>query len=344
MLDRTPSNLDTAAEATLRAIGIASGHYSARALHLVADLGLADLIGSDHVSCSQLAATAGVDERALLRILRMLAPHDVFVEAEDQLFTLGLVGHALRSGGPFDAATAVRMLARSGMWAAADNLAESVRSGAPTLESRRNKPLYQADAPDRADRLAAAMAAFSAGLHERVATDWDFSSASLVVDVGGSTGLLLESVLRANSHLGGLLFDRPPTADLAERRLAAVGLADRCRVIGGDFFHAVPAGGDVYVLAHVVLDWGDSDAVRILANIRHVLGPQGRLLIIEPISGEAGSELHAGMFDAILMTATWGGCRSRQEHGELLARAGLTLRSVTPLGRIASLIEAVVAD
>jgi len=40
--------------------------------------------------------------------------------------------------------------------------------------------------------------------------------------------------------------------------LATAGVADRCTAVRGDFFRAVPPGGDVYVLKHVLHDWGTS--------------------------------------------------------------------------------------
>ncbi|PSJ37918.1 methyltransferase [Allosphingosinicella deserti] len=341
--DSSPQD-DAVAEAALRVVEIAGGHYAARALHLVVDLGLADMIADGRLSCVEIAAASAMDERAMLRILRLLAVHGVFVEPAERVFALGALGQALRAGRKHGAAAAVRMLSRSGMWEAAGNLGESLRTGQPMLESRRQRPLYQANSFARAEALAAAMAGFHAGMHAGVAAGYDFSNAGLVVDIGGSTGLLLEAILRAHPHLRGLLFDRPPTAPVAKERLEAVGLGDRCGVLGGDFFQSVPAGGDIYLLAHVIHDWPESDAVRILTNCRRVLASEARLLIVEPVSGDSVAELHATLIDAILMSATGGGCRTLQEHSALLAQAGLALRTVSPIGRIASLMEVVAAD
>lgn len=53
--------------------------------------------------------------------------------------------------------------------------------------------------------------------------------------------------------------------------------------MGGDFFNEVPGGGDAYVLKHVIHDWDDERAVRILENCHRAMSPQGKLLIVEGV-------------------------------------------------------------
>lgn len=58
----------------------------------------------------------------------------------------------------------------------------------------------------------------------------------------------------AASQGGGELFDQPHVVAEAGPVLKAVGVAARCEVVGGDFFTAVPAGADAYILRYVVHD------------------------------------------------------------------------------------------
>jgi len=57
----------------------------------------------------------------------------------------------------------------------------------------------------------------------------------------------------------------------------------RCQTVVQDFFKEVPAGGDAYILKHVIHDWDDERAVRILRNCHRAMGPQGKLLIVEGV-------------------------------------------------------------
>jgi len=41
------------------------------------------------------------------------------------------------------------------------------------------------------------------------------------------------------------------------------GYDERCEAVGGDFFQAVPPGGDLYVRKFILIDWKDAEALRI---------------------------------------------------------------------------------
>ncbi|MPY95931.1 MAG: hypothetical protein GEV08_23605, partial [Acidimicrobiia bacterium] len=85
-----------------------------------------------------------------------------------------------------------------------------------------------------------------------------------VADVGGGIGLLLAAVLDQHAGLRGILVELAGTAERGQELLADRGLGDRAEVLVGSFFDALPAGADVYVLSHILHDWPDEDALRIL--------------------------------------------------------------------------------
>ena len=58
--------------------------------------------------------------------------------------------------------------------------------------------------------------------------------------------------LMAHPHTQGILFDMPHVIAEARSHIEATGIADRCELLAGDFFEAVPAGGDAYVLKRVI--------------------------------------------------------------------------------------------
>jgi len=53
----------------------------------------------------------------------------------------------------------------------------------------------------------------------------------------------------------------------------------RVQAAAGSFFDGVPADGDLYVLQHVLHDWDDSSATRILRNC-HQAGRAGHTLAV----------------------------------------------------------------
>jgi len=163
-----------------------------------------------------------------------------------------------------------------------------------------------------------------------------------VVDVGGGQGALLAGILRENARLRGVVFDMPRVADRARREIAAAGLADRLEFVGGDFFESVPSGADAYLLKHVIHDWDDEKAARILRTCRGAMGPEARLLIVEGvypprIDGSPESE-GAARNDVNMMVCTGGRQRSEAEFRELYAAAGLRLNRIVQTG-FAAVIE-----
>ncbi|GAA3135494.1 hypothetical protein GCM10020001_067700 [Nonomuraea salmonea] len=185
--------------------------------------------------------------------------------------------------------------------------------------------------------MAARAVPFTEGLSERYA----FPATGTMVDVAGGKGHILATVLRANPGLRGVLMDLEHVVDHARQALAEEGLAERTEVVAGDFFAAVPSGGDVYLLASILHNWDDEDCVKILTNVRTAMNPGGRVLILEVVLPD-DERPHLGKDIDLRMLAIFNGGaeRSRDEYAALLGRAGLAMSDVVELGSGASLIEA----
>jgi hypothetical protein len=67
----------------------------------------------------------------------------------------------------------------------------------------------------------------------------------------------------ANSQLHGIILDLPDVVPSARAAASALGLAERSKALAGDFFTYVPEA-DIYLLAHILHDWYDGEAVQIL--------------------------------------------------------------------------------
>ena len=63
----------------------------------------------------------------------------------------------------------------------------------------------------------------------------------------------------------------------------------------------MPAGGDCFVLSHILHDWNDEQCVKILGNCRKAMKPDGRLLIVEMVL-PPGDTPHPGkMLDMVIV-------------------------------------------
>ncbi len=73
---------------------------------------------------------------------------------------------------------------------------------------------------------------------------------------------------------------------LAPRQATAEDIAGRCSFIAGDLFREWPVSSPALVLARVLHDCPDADAVRILRRAREAMGPGGCLYVVEMVMDE----------------------------------------------------------
>lgn len=141
----------------------------------------------------------------------------------------------------------------------------------------------------------------------------------------------------------GVLFDLPAVVDGAGPELAKTGVTARCEVVGGSFFESVPAGGDAYVMKTILHDWNDDDALKILANVRAAIPPDGKLLLLESVLAERSSTELGLLIDLEMLVAVGGRERTRAEWTSLLSRAGFRLNRVIHTATPVAIVEAVPA-
>jgi len=142
----------------------------------------------------------------------------------------------------------------------------------------------------RPDAYSELMAATLPMVAEEVFAAYDLSRHQRLLDVGGGEGAFLIEAARAAPGLRLGLFDLPPVAERAGRRLAEAGLADRAATHAGSFlWDPLPAGADLISLIRIIHDHGDADAMTILRACRAALTPGGTLLLAEPMAGARGA-------------------------------------------------------
>ena len=340
-----------AADATSSALELArliDSYLTTQLLYVAARLGVTDVLADGPRTGAEVAAAVGADPAALTRVLRGLTLDGVLAEEDGGRFALTAVGERLREGvsGSLRAAA----LARGELyWSAAAGLLRAVTEGGTAFEHAHGEPFFAHLAAD-AEREAAFQASM-ADRAQREAADvvaaYDFGGLGALVDVGGGSGVLLETILRAVPELRGVLLDRPEAVARARARLAAAGLDGRAECVAGDFFDAVPPGADAYLLSRVLHDWHDADARRILTTCRAAMPAGARLLVVDAIVPE---RVHDGpeavRMDLHMLILFGARERTEAQFAGLLAGAGLHLRRVVATGSPAglSVLEATVAS
>jgi hypothetical protein len=313
---------------------------SSRALWAVAEAGVADHLDGEPRAVSDLAASTGTDAGALYRVLRLLATHGVFEEHDGRRFSHSDMSRALCSDHPARTRAAVRMVGMAPMWQAFGGLQTALATGGIAFDTTVGEPIFEwlGRHPAEASMFNDAMIGIHGG--EQPATADAYPFAGTVVDVGGGSGNMIVSVLKRHPAVRGVVFDMPHVVAAAAERLKAEGLEDRGRVAAGSFFDGVPAGGDAYILSHIIHDWDEPKALRILEHVRAAKNPGGKVLIVEMVVPPPNVPHPAKALDVTMLTVTGGQERTAEEYGALLAKAGLRLTRVIPTMSPVSIVEA----
>jgi len=102
----------------------------------------------------------------------------------------------------------------------------------------------------------------------------------------------------------------------------------------------VPAGGDVYLLKAILHDWSDDECVTILSACRQAMVSDGRVVVVEMMIDDKGPPSPAPLMDLNMLVMLTGRERTKEEYGQLFARAGLALKQVVPTRSPFFVIEA----
>ncbi len=318
------------------------GYRLSQALHVVAKLGIADLLAEGPRSVDHLSAATRTDSRSLYRVLRLLASEGVFKELDQGRFALTPLAEPLRS----DAADTLRSRAifdgEEWNWHPWGNLLLSVKTGDSGFAQTYGIGTFDflKEEPTAAASFDQLMADQTRPWALAVTEAYDFAGIERPVDVGGGYGALLTAILQAHPRMRGVLFDLPHVVAGAKPKLEAAGLADRCEVVAGDFFETAPQGGDAYILKHVLHDWDDAQCATLLGHCRRAMPDKGRLLVVEILIPPGNEPDYGKYLDLNMLVMTQGRERSESEYRDLFQAAGFSLSRVVPTGSELSILEA----
>ena len=326
-------------------IQMATGAWVARTLHAAAMLGLADQLTGKPKSAAELAGAVQAHAPSLHRLMRSLASLGILAEQTEQRYTLTTLGEALKINAPGSARSTVLTFGSPWAQSAWDHLVYSVQTGKTGFEKAQGMPLfyYLGQHPEDASLFNETMVGFHSQEPPAIAAAYDFSTFKTIVDIGGGMGSLLAAILTRYAGPCGVLFDLPHVVAEAPAFLKAKGVNDRVTIEAGDFFKTVPAGGDAYVLSHIIHDWDEDQCLTILSHIRKVVNSGGRLLIAEMVL-PAGDTPHPGkMLDMAMLVWPGGQERTLAEYDQLLSKGGFHLTRVVPTNSAVNVVEAVAA-
>jgi hypothetical protein len=322
------------------------GKWISQAIATVVEIGVPDQLSKGARRCRDIARDAGVSEDGVYRLLRALASVGLFTETGDRRFKLTPTGQLLRSDHPASLGGYARFTGHDSTWRPWGQLLYSVRTGMPAFDHVFGTPIFEylsrnADAGAIFDD---AMTSVSNAEARAVAEAYDFKQVNTLLDVAGGHGLLLATVLRRQKKMRGVLFDLPHVVDGAAATFARMRVTGRVRVESGDFFKELPSGADAIIMKHIIHDWDDDSATRILQSCHRALGPRGKVLIADAVVPPGNTPHYGKLLDLEMLVLTPRGReRTRTEFANLLRGSGFRMTRVVATESPLSVVEAVKA-
>jgi hypothetical protein len=301
------------------------GYMPTRVIYAAAKLGIMDEIAANGSTAEEIAQVLGLNGDAVFRAMRVLSGIGVVHQDQNNKFHVTPLGQTICSNAP----NSVRDYLIHSHELVIDGfmkITDSIRTGKPVHDD-----IYQYLREDSARQSLFHAAMGSRGRIETIAVldAYDFGDCNCVVDVGGGNGTFLSSILEAQPHVSGILFDQPSAIEAA--RNGHGGPLPRCELVPGDFYSEIPVGGDAYILKRILFsETDDQKRSAILRNCRAAMEKGARLLIIEPLIDRPNIQLPAHQYDMTFLVVLAGQVRTADEYSILLGQCDFQVEKIIP--------------
>ena len=189
------------------------------------------------------------------------------------------------------------------------DLTEALRTGKPQNEIKHTgasmfATLYSD--PARLEQFMGAMQGISRPNFEALAEKFDFSRHKSLCDVGGANALLARTLAARHPHLRCTSLDLPVVEPIAQRAIAAAGLAERVTTASGDFFSDPLPRADVITMGMILHDWNLEHKRMLIAKAWDALPDGGAFVVIENLIDDARRTNAFGLLMSLNMLIEFG--------------------------------------
>ena len=263
-----------------RIMDVGMGFFASKTLLSAVELGVFTELADGPLSLSELEDRLELDSRGSADFLDARVALG-FLEREDGLYRNAPDADVyLDRNGEYYLGGILEM-ANDRLYPYWGNLTEALRTGEPQNEIAEHGDLFEAvyDDRERLEQFAGAMTSLSARPARTLATDFEWDRYETMCDLGASKGIVPVTVVAENDHLEATAFDLPDLEPVAEEFIASRGLDDRVSFHGGDFFEDDLPEHDVFVMGHILHDWGIEEKLTLLEKSYEAL-PEGGALVV----------------------------------------------------------------
>jgi hypothetical protein len=304
-----------------RLMSLASGHVEARIVQSALRLGIFEALEQTARTAESIAAGLGLDRRATELLLNALAALEL-LRKRGESFSLSSAArkYLLRSAPEFAGGM---ILFEDSLWPCWEKLPDSIRSGAPA----RPADMYQADLTETEIFITAMDSLVKARGDAAALVDaFDWQEVVDLLDVGSGPATYPIALCRQFPQIRAAVFDLPGTLKITERCVRDAGMAERIRLVAGDYRKdAIPGLYDAVFLSNIIHGEDEENNRALIAKLSRRLKASGSIIIKDHIldDGRASPAVGAVFSLLMLLTTAGGRCYSFVEIRDWMEQAGL---------------------
>jgi SAM-dependent methyltransferase len=287
------------------------GYWKTKTIGAAVSLGVFDLLPG---STEEFATGCDLPVESAERLLRGLGELGL-TQRSKGVWCFTTRGRYLQSDHPLTLANAANEYAGPLLqaWNALESALRSPKKHSPSIFRD------VADNASRRDGHHRMLRSYAVHDYAALVPELGLEGVEIIIDAGGGSGALSAMLAKEHPTSQVVLLDLPEVAGIASRVETFVAM-------GADLFSPWPVKGNAIILARVLHDWNDDDAVLLLKHARSALRPGGQLLVVEMVLDDVG--FGGALCDLHLLAVTGGKERTLAGYEALFAKAGFRICEV----------------
>jgi O-methyltransferase domain/Dimerisation domain len=252
-------------------------------MHVAAQLRIADLLKNGPLTSEEIAKYTNTHVDSLDRVMQALVAINVFRRMPNGSYANNKVSSGLISDRAGSTRGFSEFLGMGPITQSWTDLPNTLKDGITSFDRIHGESLWDwmAKDPVALSNFVEGMNSMTELVSPAIATLYPFEDIKTLCDVGGGTGTVLAAALRKHPHLKGILHESPTLLNKAIIHLNEWKVADRVKLVPGNFFDEVPAGADAYLLKTILHNWNDENVLLILRNCRKAMTIGNKILIVD---------------------------------------------------------------
>jgi len=301
---------------------LAGGHLEARLIQAAVELAIFDGLENSAGTAEAVANRLKLEPKATELLLNALASLELLHKRADYFSLTEATAKYLLKSSPQYVGAMIRF--ESALWSCWEKLPEAIRSGQPV----RPPNMYQDQAAETEIFINAMDSLVKArGDATVTANAIDWSGIAELLDVGSGPATYPIALCQRFPKLRATIFDLPGTLAISERYVREAGMAERIRLIAGNYRKApIPGGYDVIFLSNIIHGESFESNRSLILKLVSNLKPGGQIVVKDHILDDSRTTPPVGAIFSLLMLLTTesGRCYSFSEIKSWMEQAGLS--------------------